>query len=179
MIDDEKDASAGDDSSSYLGNIVIGLVLAALYFGSQFPTGRWLSEAAFFCIAVTVALLYNVTGPFRNYWAKPRFWGALVILFAGHAVLLGWYVNGHVVRWSFWGFMKIFAPEGLAMILILGWALGDNYFTRNTRRERARATAQEERGGDAGGTKRAQRAAGPDHRSSSEKNSWSKHEHLG
>jgi hypothetical protein len=136
MIDDEKNAGSGEDSNSYAKNIVIGLGLAALYFAPR----TWLSEGAFFCIAITVFLFYNVIAPFRNYWAKPRLWAALVVLFGGHATLL-WYFAPRA--WSFWAFMKLGVPEGLAMILILGWILGDNYFTRNTRRQRAQAAAHE------------------------------------
>ena len=130
----QKITDGADDSSSYFGSAVVGLILLALYVASR----NWLSESAFFCIAITVLLLYLVTGPFRAYWATPRFWGALFVLFGGHAVLLRWYVQSDAVHWSFWRVMVLGVPEALAMILILGWIVRDNYFTRNTRRERER-----------------------------------------
>ena len=151
---DQKDTSAGNDAISFSRTIAVGLAMAAFYFASR----PWLSEGAYYCIATTVLLLYLVTGPFRNYWAKPKFWGALLILFGGHAVFLLWYVNGHIVRWGFWQVMVLAAPEWLAMTLILGWILGDNYFTRNTRRERARA-AQEKQSENAGDTRGPQRTS--------------------
>jgi len=126
-----------DDSTSYSDAIWVGLGLAAFYFASR----RWLSEGAFSSIAITVFLLYMVTGVFRNHWRERRFWAATVLLFGGHAALL-WYLTPHLHRWSFWGVMKVVAPEFIVMVLILGWILGDNYFTRNTRRKRARAAAQ-------------------------------------
>ncbi len=165
MIENDEDLRTGDDSSSYLGSIVIGLVLAALYYASR----GWLSEIASFRIAVTVLLLYVVTGPFRTHWREPKFWIVVVVLFGGHIALL-WYLGPYLRAWSFWSFVKL-APEGLALILIIGWILGDNYFTRNTRRERARAAAQEEQGGKTGGTRRAERAGGLDQCSTREKDS--------
>lgn len=166
MIDKEEDLSAKDDSSSYVGSVVIGLVLIGFYFASR----AWLSEGAFFRIASTIALLYLVTGPFRTHWREPRFWAAVVLLFVGHTALL-WYLAPRLRAWSFWGYFTLVAPESLAMILALGWIVGDNYFTRNTRRQRARATAQQNKDQNTGVNRRGQRTDGLDQRSSSEKNS--------
>ena len=141
MADNRKSLTSGDDSNSYGKSVLIGLGLGALCFASR----GWLSERGFFWAVITVALFYCVIAPFRSYWAKPRFWCALSILFGGHAALLR-YVDGHVLQWSFWEVMKLGAPEGLAMILILGWVLGDNYFMRDTRREREREATQEDAG---------------------------------
>ncbi len=55
------------------------------------------------------------------------------------------------------------------MILILGWVLGDNYFTRDTRREREREATQEDAGERAQRQKQSRGTAGPGQQSSADK----------
>jgi hypothetical protein len=166
VIDKHGNLRSGEDSNQYAKNIAIGLVCAVVYLARP----AWLSERAAFWVVVTLVLSYNVIAHFRNHWAKPRFWYALVLLLGGHAALLG-RVNAQVHGLNFWAAIAVIALEGLAMIVILGWVLGDNYFTRDARRERARAITQEEQGGTAQGKRRAQGTGGRDQHGSAEKNS--------
>ncbi len=127
-VDNDENLSSGEDTNSLTKNIVIGLSLAALYFAGQ----AWISEVTFYLSALTVMLLYNVIALFKNHWGKVKFWVAVAVLFAVHVALFA-HVNVEAIHWNFWKLVEVGAPEGLAMILILGWILGDNYFTRNSR----------------------------------------------
>lgn len=145
IADDNDDSIAiedSGDSSSYAGAVVVGVFVAVLYFAS----GGRISDSTLFGITLTVLLLYVVTGPFRNHWLEVKFWAVVAALFSGHTVLLR-YLPPHLRTWSFWAVVMLAVPEGLAMIVIIGWLLRDNYFTRNTRRERTQMTARDVDGG--------------------------------
>ena len=127
-MSEHENPSTGEDSNQYAKNIAIGLVCAVVYLGRP----AWLSERAAFWIVVTLVLFYNVIAHFRNHWAKPTFRYALALLLGGHLALLS-SVDAQVHRLNFWEAIAVIGLEGLAMIVILGWVLGDNYFTRDTR----------------------------------------------
>lgn len=175
MKDRNENPNSGEDSNSWGKNFGIALGLAVLYLVSR----GWLPERAFLWIMVTVVLFYNAIAPFRDYWAKLAFWRAVVIVFAGHAVLIG-YLDGHehVLQFRFWPLIALMFLEGMAMITILGWILRDGYWTRNTRRARARETAGQgqaegaQQGQDEGVHRRSRthRPAGQDPHASSKRN---------
>jgi hypothetical protein len=129
MSERNENSTSGEDSNQYAKNIAIGLVCAVVYVARP----AWLSERAAFWVLVTLGLFYNVIAHFRNHWTKPRFWYAFVLLLWGHAALVG-RVDAQVHSLNFWTAMAVFALEGLPMIMMFGWVLGDNYFTRDTRR---------------------------------------------
>jgi hypothetical protein len=135
LIEKKKSSNTEDDSSTFLGSVGLGLSVAVVYLAYE-ASGGHLSDGALYSISSTVVLLYLVTGPFRQHWKKLRFWSAILLVFGVHAAVLRNIVPG-MRAFNFWRLMLIVGPEGLAMILVVGLVIGDNYFTRNTRRAQA------------------------------------------
>lgn len=128
MSETDENPDSREDSNQYAKNVVIAVVCAALYLARP----AWFPERVAFWVVVTIALFYNVIAHFKKHWARSRFWYAIVILSGCHAAVIG-RVDAHLHRLDFWEAMAVIAVEGLAMVLILGWLLRDNYFTRDSR----------------------------------------------
>jgi hypothetical protein len=133
----EKSSSTEDDSSTYLGSLGLGLSVAVVY-GAYEASGGHLSDGAFYSITITVGILYVVTAAFRQHWKKLRFWFAILLMSGVHAALLR-AILPRLRAVNFWTLMELFGPEVIAMILAVGLIVGDNPFTRNTRRAQAAA----------------------------------------
>jgi hypothetical protein len=137
VINQQKLSNTEDDSSTFSGAFWLGIAIAVVSLAYE-ASGGHLSDGTLYSVTTSIVLLYLVTGPFRQHWKRLRFWLAIFLVFGVHAAILHSFV-ARLRGFNFWGLMMLIGPEGLAMILVVGLIVGDNYFTRNTRKAQADA----------------------------------------